>query len=184
MRLVSSLVFLAFLGACATLTEEQCRGGDWSGIGYNDGINGRSGEYISNHFDACSELGITPDIGAWQSGREQGLLRYCTPENAYITGRNGGNFNQVCPINDRSTLNAAYDWGAEYYDISQEIRILTEEQFQLELAIAAILALPAPTPADMAQLAQMQSRVRLIDRQLWRLENRLERYEVPPLLRL
>lgn len=180
MRILPVLIFAPFLAACASLTEEQCQSGNWSGIGYNDGLNGRSLEYIGNHFEACADLGISPDIGAWQAGREQGLLRYCTPENAYITGRNGGNFNNVCPASQSGNLTLAYNWGGEYFDITQEIMILTEEKHEIELIIVTSLSHPDLTPEQAAQLAQLTSRIRLINLKLRRLTRQRERYAFWP----
>jgi len=180
MRFGTPLFALLFLAACASLTEEQCRGGDWSSIGYNDGLNGRSAEYVGNHFEACEKIGITPDVAAWQQGREQGLLRYCTPENAYITGRNGNTFNNVCPASQSETLTRAYSWGGEYYDITQEILILTDESHEIELIIASELSLPDLTPEQAAQLARLKSRIRLIGLKIRRLTRQRERYAFLP----
>lgn len=180
MRFFSTLLILPLLAACATLTEEQCQTGDWSSIGYNDGLNGRAQDYVSNHFEACSELGISPDIRAWEAGREQGLLRYCTPENAYITGRNGNRFNNVCAIDQRASLDRAFDWGAEYYVLTQEILALTDEKYQIEILIASTLSHPNPTPEEVAQRASLESRIRRLDLNIWHLEIRRERYSVPP----
>ena len=181
MRILPVLILAPFLAACASLTAEQCLSGNWSDIGYNDGINGRSVEYIGNHFEACAEVGVTPDVRAWQEGREQGLLRYCTPENAYITGRNGANFNNVCPAEQSASLSLAYNWGGEYYDISQEILILTEEKFESELIIASDLSHPDLPPEQAAQLAQLNSRIRLIDLKIRRLTRQRERYAFLPI---
>ncbi len=180
MRILPVLVFAPFLAACASLTQEQCLSGNWSGIGYNDGLNGRSVEYIGNHFEACAELGILPDVRSWQEGREQGLLRYCTPENAYITGRNGDRFNNVCPASQSENLTLAYNWGGEYYDISQEILILTEEKFEIELIIASNLSHPDLIPEQAAQMVQLKSRIRLIDLKIRRLTRQRERYAFLP----
>jgi len=180
MRFLPAVALLTFLAACASLTEEQCRSGDWSAIGFNDGINGRAADFIANHFEACAELGISPDVRAWQIGREQGLLRYCTPDNAYITGRNGERFNQVCPASQRATLNNAFDWGSEYYLATQEILSLTEERFEVELIIASSLSHPDLTPDEAAQLASLNSRIRIIGLKIRRLEFRRERYASRP----
>ncbi len=180
MRILPVLILAPFLAACASLTEEQCQSGNWSGIGYNDGLNGRSAEYIGNHFEACADLGISPDIAAWQTGREQGLLQYCTPENAYITGRNGDRFNNVCPTDQSTNLSLAYGWGGEYFDITQEIFTLTEEKYELELIIASDLSHPDLTPEQAAQLAQLNSRIRLIDIKIRRLTRQRERYAFLP----
>ncbi len=180
MRILPALILLPFLAACASLTENQCRVGDWAGIGLNDGLNGRAPDYVSNHFDACSDIGITPNIAAWQAGREQGLLQYCTPQNAYNRGRDGRNFNAVCPASQRGALNHAFEWGAEYFEIEQEIQTLEDEISEIEHLIITTLSHPSLTPEEIMQLAFLNSNIRRNTRNIWRLERRQERYAVGP----
>ncbi len=110
-----------FLASCASISPEQCRAGDWRGIGISDGENGRSGGYISRHQDACGKVGIVPDVAAWNAGREIGLDRYCTPRNAYRIGRDGTELSNRCTGPSVSELNAANIKGRKYYAITREI---------------------------------------------------------------
>ncbi len=115
-----ALAPVVLLAACASLTQEQCETGDWSSIGYNDGVEGRSESYINQHRDACGEYGITPDVNAWLAGREQGLKQYCTRPNAYQLGRSGDELNPVCRT-DVDALKLANFYGLRYYELDQMI---------------------------------------------------------------
>lgn len=109
------------LAGCASLSEEACRAGDWRGIGYSDGADGRSEDYVSAHAKACAEVGITPDFAAWRAGRDAGLGAYCTPRRAYAAGRRGDRLNPVCHGFDQRELARANYAGLREYEINRDI---------------------------------------------------------------
>lgn len=108
------------LAACASLSEGECKTGDWRGIGFSDGAEGRSEGYISRHQKACADFGIVPDLQAWLAGRAEGLKAYCTPAKAYRVGRDGDSLSPVCTPAQVSSMEQAYFFGRQYYDIDQE----------------------------------------------------------------
>lgn len=130
---ISSLVFLT---ACASLSEEACRTGDWGTIGYNDGVRGRAESYINEHREACSEYGISPNTSVWLRSRIEGLKQYCTPDNAYTVGRRGRELNNVCPTTQLSELRLANFFGLRYYEIDREIDALRDEREEIRLILA------------------------------------------------
>lgn len=85
------------LGSCSTLSEDQCKGGDWGGIGYSDGRSGYASSRIEDHAKACAKYSISPDFRSYARGRESGLRLYCTPNNGFRVGREGNSYNNVCP---------------------------------------------------------------------------------------
>jgi hypothetical protein len=120
-RAGAALLALLALGSCGTLSEETCRQGNWSEIGYRDGSRGRSADFVSNHAQACGKVGVTPDLAAWRAGRVEGLRRYCTPQNAYDAGLGGNRLNPVCPASDRLRLALAEDQGLRIHAVRREI---------------------------------------------------------------
>ncbi len=178
MRIFYPAALLAFLGACASLTQEECLSADWRAIGYNDGVRGRLESYVSRHFDACGKVGITPDVQAWQAGRTQGLPLYCTPSNAYSVGRAGNDLSPVCPASQRNVLFQNWDWGQEYYQITQQISDLEQELRDIRRQMQAMVE---PLTLDQSlQLARLNDRIRWIDREISRLEDRRRRYASAP----
>lgn len=178
MRIFYPAALLAFLGACASLTQEECLSADWRAIGYNDGVRGRLESYVSRHFDACSKVGITPDVQAWQAGRVQGLPLYCTPSNAYSVGRAGNDLSPVCPVSQRNVLFQNWDWGHEYYQITQQISDLEQELRDIR---RQMLAMVEPLSLEQSlQLARLNDRTRWINREISRLEDRRRRYASAP----
>lgn len=113
--------FAVLLGACATLSEDACRSGDWFSIGARDGAAGRLPGFLSNHAEACADYGITPDRAEWEAGRQQGLRTYCTPQTAYSEGRRGRALSPVCPAADAEVLARAHATGREYWRLEQRI---------------------------------------------------------------
>ena len=91
------ILFLPLVSGCATLSREQCRQGDWFGIGLSDGQAGEPASRIERHARACSEYGIQVDGQRYRDGHEQGLLAYCRIDNAFATGLQGQRYQGVCP---------------------------------------------------------------------------------------
>ncbi len=125
------------LGSCASLSEDACRRGNWTGIGLADGAAGRLESYVGRHAEACAEVGVTPDVTAWRAGRQQGLALYCTSENAYDLGRRGAGLAPVCG-GDVSALAAANRQGRVQYQIEREIDRLEGENRDLAWRIEAL----------------------------------------------
>lgn len=135
---VAGLALLA-LAACASLSEEACRAGDWAGIGFRDGAAGRPDGYVARHAEACAEVGIAPDLAAWRAGRAEGLTVYCTRANAYELGRRGTRLAAVCPGADALALAAANDRGLRWWELGREIDRLEAEVAELDRRIDRLL---------------------------------------------
>jgi len=88
---------LVGLASCATMSADQCLASDWVGQGFSDGASGLAMSRLDDHAEACAKHGVIPDAGAYRSGREQGLIRYCTPANGFRAGRTGSGYAGVCP---------------------------------------------------------------------------------------
>ena len=122
-----ALCALGLLAACATLTEEECRTGNWFDIGVEDGANGRLPGFLASHAEACADLGITPDRVAWEKGRQTGLPQYCTPARAYDVGRRGRDLSPACPVGQLPALESANARGQEWHRITERILDLEDD---------------------------------------------------------
>ncbi|MEM9708429.1 MAG: DUF2799 domain-containing protein [Pseudomonadota bacterium] len=121
------LALLGLLGSCASLSEEACRGGDWSAIGAADGAKGRQTDFLSKHAEACGQYGISPDLAEWEVGRRQGLAQYCTPANVYAEGTRGRSLSPVCPATEVERLAAAHETGRQYWRLERRIERLESD---------------------------------------------------------
>lgn len=129
--MIRSILLAAFLVAgltgCATLSEGECRSGDWRSIGVEDGAEGRTPSYLGKHAQACAEYGITPDRMAWEAGRQEGLPFYCTPANAWEEGSDGKRLSPVCPADDLLRLQDANRRGLIYNRLVRDMREVERE---------------------------------------------------------
>ncbi|MDH4150940.1 MAG: DUF2799 domain-containing protein [Betaproteobacteria bacterium] len=113
---------LALQGCGSTsMSKNECLTADWYAIGYESGIRGQREAQISQHRKACAEHGITPDLARFLQGRDVGLQRYCEPRNGYRLGRNGTNYDGICPQRLDGEFTSAYRAGRELYDTEQNI---------------------------------------------------------------
>ncbi|MDB1144893.1 MAG: DUF2799 domain-containing protein [Alcaligenaceae bacterium] len=126
------------LTACAipSLSPEQCTKGDWRSIGYNDGVNGRYASRLNEHQEACAESGVIPNYKLWEAGRQEGLVHYCTSENAKRLGLAGRQMNAVCPSRVSNYLqrinNKALEHRQRQVQLRQDRQRLTKYTEQLK----------------------------------------------------
>lgn len=170
MRGVLVVGALMSLQACASLSEDQCLAGDWRGIGFADGAQGRAPDHVERHQKACAKVGVAPDVQAWLAGRQAGLARYCTPAKAYEVGRSGRSIAPWCSPDQLAAMRPAHDRGRAYYEIGQDI---SDERNDLRDLDRLIRALPADATDQRARLFFERSR---IERRIFTLENRQRRY--------
>ena len=121
-------VTLMVLSGCATtqrLTPQQCQTSNWEEIGRADGSVGRSGAYFGHYANRCASIGAaTPNRILWEQGRQKGLKSYCTELTAYKLGREGYDWQAVCPLEGIEKLEEAYSQGRYYYIRQQDLDYL------------------------------------------------------------
>lgn len=110
-RLAATCLATLALSGCASLSEKECRAGDWYAIGQRDGAAGRTEDYVAEHSAACQEYGVAPDHARWLEGRERGLERFCTARNGYSVGSVGGRYEEVCFAGAEIEFRRGYDLG-------------------------------------------------------------------------
>ena len=169
MRILLLLTALLGLAACATLSESECRDGNWYQIGRDDGAAGRPLDFIRQHAKACNEFGVAPKAKPWREGRLEGLKQYCTRPNAYDVGTRGRRLSPVCPAEDIESLQAANARGLRWYQIGQEIA-------EVERDIRAINAEIADLAADDPGRAALFSERSFLRLDVLRLRSRRMRY--------
>ncbi|GLQ19153.1 DUF2799 domain-containing protein [Algimonas porphyrae] len=108
------------LSSCATISEEACRAGSWQDIGFEDGEKGRSRSRLANIAETCAKYNVVPDRVAYIRGLEEGLVRYCTPDTGYSSGRNGQPPNAECEAGAYSDYLDAHADGVLVYQLYAE----------------------------------------------------------------
>lgn len=141
-RAVLVLSMLALLGGCAAAQKRACEAGDWEGLGYQDGVAGRSFERIGRLADRCSDYDITVDTAAWARGHERGMASYCAPERGFDLGEAGADYSGHCPSTLESGFLRSYVRGlgirrdelnVDYDTLQRDIEAVRRNRMRLDI---------------------------------------------------
>lgn len=185
------LAAVSLLAGCSSMSANQCMATDWRTVGYEDGVSGYSGDRVGQYRKACTKHGITPDLNAYQSGREQGLREFCKPLNGFRTGARGRGYNGVCPVELDGPFLEAYESGRQLHnlrsrvgDTANQIEYMRAESDRIDanlVSVGAQILDKATTSEQRAQLLldskHMAERKGEIKARLPQLENDLQVYQ-------
>lgn len=121
MRILGAAAALLVMSGCASMSGEECVATDWSAVGFEDGARGYTSERFSKHRKACAKHGVTADFGAYQAGRDQGLVEYCQPGRGFDVGVSGGRYYGVCNVNLEADFLDAYNAGYHLYTLRANV---------------------------------------------------------------
>lgn len=124
-RIFLFTIIMGMLGACASISPEQCLAGNWQELGYQDGAKGASADKVNKYTQVCAEHGVSVQQELYSTGYDQGIQSYCTDDRGYRSGESGSSFNQACT--GFSYYEAAYVEGRVIYDINREYAYLLDE---------------------------------------------------------
>jgi len=197
-RICAGLVLIPLLlGACTSMSAQECSVLDWRSVGYEDGVAGLPGSHIAQYRKACAKHGVAADLSAYQAGREMGLREYCQPSNGFRVGERGESYQGVCPAALEHDFLGAYESGHKLYTLewrasnaTRQLANKREELNRLEQEIVssgAVLVASDSTTEDRAhalvetkQLAEEKGRteveIRDLERDRARYERDLETY--------
>ena len=115
------------LTGCASMSEKECLSVDWRDQGYRDGLAGQPPSRVEDHREACSKVGVVPNIEQYTSGRSKGIVEYCTPQNAAREGRRGHSYRNACPPELEMRFLDNYRAGRRVYDAEQRVNNLNNQ---------------------------------------------------------
>ena len=161
--LTSAAALLAGCAAKPTVTENQCRAGDWQTIGYRDGANGVASTRLLAHQEACGEFGIVPERSGYLAGWREGVLTYCTADSGFRLGMRGGAFNSICSGELREPFATAHADGLEIYGARQELSRARKALSQREQRLVTIKEeIVGATAAQLEPELTAEARLRLL----------------------
>lgn len=170
--LIMVLLALAAAG-CASLSEKQCRSGDWTAVGRADGAKGLPAQELERHREACAGYGVKPDTARYRAGHAQGLAEYCTPRGGYVSGRSGSTYRDACPAATADAFLQAHRDGRDVQVLLDEVKSLRRRIDELQAAAMT----GDYGPEDRTQLRfrvdELEQRLRLRE---WELERRDRKY--------
>ena len=101
------IITLLMMTGCASISEEQCRIGDWYQLGLEDGRQGKKNQ-AANYSGDCAEYKVSVDLEKYNAGRDQGLKSYCSYDNGAFIGGQNASYEHVCPAELSSEFLAGY----------------------------------------------------------------------------
>ena len=116
-----TILAVAALSGCASMSSEECANSDWVAVGYEDGSRGYPTDRFGNRRKACAKHGITADFQAYQQGRAEGLVEYCQPGRGFSLGVNGGTYHGVCDVALEEEFLDAYKVGNQLYTLRSNV---------------------------------------------------------------
>lgn len=176
------------LGSCATtLSKNECLAMDWRTLGYEDGADGHPASRIGAHRKACGEHGVAPDFDAYQAGRAEGLLEFCTAANGYRVGSAGGQYAGVCPVEREGEFLRAFSEGQEAYVLRSRVNSTSSqlaakrrdlERLEKDMARSSATAIAEETTKEdrakaVAQTARLGEQVGKVKAEIRQLEQKL-----------
>ncbi|EKD34460.1 MAG: hypothetical protein ACD_75C02329G0001 [uncultured bacterium] len=131
------VLILVSLSGCASLSKQECLDADatsWEGVGYEDGYNGyHPDRRLSQHYQACSKLGVFPHRETYMTGWSRGILEYCTAERGYAIGLSGSRGNpELCPDGTGILFQENAELGLQIYALKREMDSVYNEIEDLE----------------------------------------------------
>ena len=164
-RLIPLAAALILVGCAGkpTVSENQCKAGDWQSIGFRDGASGYASTRILNHQEACGEFGIVPERGSYLSGWQDGVTTYCTADNGFQLGLRGRALNTVCSQDLREPFASAHADGRKLYIARGEVNRLSNLLASHENRLVAIKEeMVGATTAQLVPDLSAEERIRLL----------------------
>lgn len=174
------VLVLMTLSGCASMSKQECLDAaatSWEGVGYEDGYNGYDpGLRLSQHDEACREVGVFPHRETFMMGWSRGIREYCTPQRGYQVGLSGSSGNpELCPDDTGILFQENAELGQRIYGLKREMDSVYSEIKDLEKRL------------DNAQLDKherraIRDRIRHRDDEMSHLRWRLIEAEAAPLI--
>lgn len=124
---VATLIALLTLNGCASMNADECLMSDWHTIGFEDGSRGHTAERLGDHRKSCARHGVSPDLRAYQAGRDEGLQTFCQPSRGFSLGETGGRYNGVCASHREPQFLDAYRSGYHLYNLRSNVSSATHQ---------------------------------------------------------
>jgi hypothetical protein len=130
--LLTILVLGASLGACATMSPEQCQSANWFELGRSDGSRGREADLVDSYASQCGKHGHSVNYKDYRAGRNEGLKEFCTFDGGYHHGSSGYTNSHVCPSELAAEFNKGHRIGYREYDLRRQQEELEDRIEDLE----------------------------------------------------
>lgn len=166
--LVTALFSIGLTG-CASISEDQCRLGDWYQLGLQDGQQGKKNQ-AANYSGDCAEYKVSVDTAKYNQGRDEGLKTFCTYDNGAYIGQQNQSYDNVCP----SALADEFMAGYRPYKTLAKAKA---ELYEKERVLSNYQASYESAAKDSDEKKSLKSQVKSAKNQVNRAKTDVNRYE-------
>lgn len=124
---------LCFAG-CAPMSESDCQTVNWSQRGIDDGTRGYSRDSYLQYTQDCQQYSVSVNAEDYLAGWDSGIQNYCSRDNGWKVGNNGGTYSKNCPSEIEAEFYSAYQLGrnvsqrkAESQNIQNELNEVRDD---------------------------------------------------------
>ena len=153
----------------AQAVRSPCANIDWFETGRADGATGLSLAKLATYQERCDKTPFPVKIDQYTTGRETGLVEFCSPTGGLEAGKSLRPYEKVCPENREVAFLAQYELG-------KRIRSLENDRSELEARIINLRNLLSPDSRPDSsirqQIEQLKSRQSQITEEMMSLENK------------
>lgn len=132
MNKITLLLPLILLSSCSVLSKKDCQSMDWFEGGRIDGSQGQDSYKFVKYSEACLKHGISVDHAKYAEGRQAGLSVFCTYQNGLRNGKNGKNYQNVCPKHLETGFLKGYNLGKREHEFESKKRDLDRRERELQ----------------------------------------------------
>lgn len=165
--ILSAVVVAGLTGCATTMSQNECLTADWYAVGLEDGSRGQAINRIGSHRQQCAEFGVTPDMQAYQQGRDEGLDYFCTLPNGVAVGKTGRSYAGACPGELEYYFLTGYRLGREVHRVNKDINSNRSTVRKAENELKS-------EETGVERAAELRYQVRTLEREYGRMQSRLE----------
>lgn len=99
------------------MTKSDCQAANWENVGRFDGQQGEPAQEIDRIQAQCEVHDQLPNRQAYMAGYQDGVSKYCTEKNGEILGRQGSQYFEDCPENQKSAFLRGYRYGLSQFKV-------------------------------------------------------------------
>lgn len=168
MKQLLLMVSLLSLGACSSISQQECQLGDWFAIGKTDAQQGIAASQFRSYQKECARHGHNSDFQAYQQGHAEGAIEFCQYDQGVLWGQQGKSYNSICSGALEAEFKLGYQRGRSWYSAKVALENLQQVFAQNTETIAELeQRIDANTDAlSAAQSAQQKQQLRTENKSL------------------
>ena len=113
--------------SCHSLSRKECQQIEWESLGYRNGHQGKTERPLQKLVSACEQNDVPIKKAEYLKGYQEGLASYCQPFNAFLAGKRGEPYYDVCPGKLNETFISHFELGNRYRETQGQLKTVEEQ---------------------------------------------------------